>query len=399
MKHAVEDRTRMKPNPVAVNSASLRYAKGLSLIELMVALALGAFLMMAAVTVFLGNKNSSELETTLARLQENGRFAVDLITSDLHSAQYLGCNTGDVFLANMVAPPTSPAFANTQIGVIAYELQTSGDWATYPALPATMTGGTDPIETSARVGSDVLSIRTGEVMEGAELTGKVLPGESEVSISGNPNCAIETGSRVALASCSIMAHMFMVTNAISCTPATSGNTVTLEAGSASNSTTTFNTVYGDDDFSDANGDGVEILVLKEVYWFVADTGRTRNGQPVYALYREIDGDRQEMIEGVENMQIKFGQRLALSDNLRYVDPSDATLNAAGNYVGVNTVRIALLVQSFDRVQSTDDDRTYRLLDVEIESGADAFDHNGGPVLREVFSATVELRNAPEVTDA
>jgi type IV pilus assembly protein PilW len=48
---------------------------GLSLIELMVALSIGAFLMLGIVTVFLANKDSSALENSLARLQENGRFA------------------------------------------------------------------------------------------------------------------------------------------------------------------------------------------------------------------------------------------------------------------------------------------------------------------------------------
>jgi type IV pilus assembly protein PilW len=72
--------------------------RGLSLIELMVALAIGAFLVLGVVTVFLANKDSARLENSLARLQENGRFALDLMREDLHRSQYLGCNTGDVFL-------------------------------------------------------------------------------------------------------------------------------------------------------------------------------------------------------------------------------------------------------------------------------------------------------------
>ena len=49
---------------------------GLSLIELMLALALGAFLVLAVVSVFLANKDAARRENSLARLQETGRFGL-----------------------------------------------------------------------------------------------------------------------------------------------------------------------------------------------------------------------------------------------------------------------------------------------------------------------------------
>lgn len=368
---------------------------GLSLIELMVALAIGAFLVLGIVTVFLANKNSSELETSLARLQENGRFALDLISEDILQAQYLGCNTGEVFVMNMVDDPNSPVFSNSLEGIRAYEHLSSGSWASSPSLPSGMTTGASSIDSIARVGSDVLGVRTSRLVEGAELAVRVLPGGSQINLDSNPGCAISQGDRVIVTGCYLTAHMFEVTNSLACTSGTEGDPVTLQAGSSANATTTFNTSYGDADVTDGD-DAVEVLLYEEVFWFVADTGRERNGLPVFALYREANGQRQEMIEGVEHMQLKFGQRVYLSDTIRYIDPSDATLNLDNNYEGVNSVRLALMVQSFDRVKSTTDDDNYMLLDTTIPAGASDDAHSGGAVLREVFSTTVKLRNAPEM---
>ena len=126
-------------------AALRRRCDGLSLIELMVALTIGAFLVLGVVTVFIANKTSADLEASLARLQENGRFALDLVADDLYQAQYLGCNTGDVFLVNMIEDPNSPGFTGTLEGIRAYEKGGGGDWAANPALPPAMVSGTNPI--------------------------------------------------------------------------------------------------------------------------------------------------------------------------------------------------------------------------------------------------------------
>jgi hypothetical protein len=265
-----------------------------------------------------------------------------------------------------------------------------------------MTTGTDTIQTVARPGSDALSIRLSQQIDDALLSARVLPSSTSVSLHSNPDCAISQGDRVVLTGCSLTAHMFEVTNNLGCTAATAGDPVSLEFSSSANATTAFNTSYGDSQLISAisgsadDDDGADILVFEDVVWFVADTGRRRNGAAVMALFREVNGQRQEMIEGVENLQIKFGQRVVSSNTLRYVDPSDAQLNSGLSYDGVNTVRIALLLQSFDLVLSEDDTSNYRLLDVDIPPAGNATAHSSGPVLRRVFTTTVNLRNAPEV---
>jgi type IV pilus assembly protein PilW len=68
----------------------IRYISGMTLIELMVALAIGAFLMIGAVTVFMQSRTTFRLNDSLGRLQENGRFALDILEPDIRMANYFG---------------------------------------------------------------------------------------------------------------------------------------------------------------------------------------------------------------------------------------------------------------------------------------------------------------------
>ena len=65
---------------------------GLSLIELMVALVIGLLLLGGLIQIYLSNKQSYNAQEQLARMQESGRFAMDLITRDLRRAGYWGGN-------------------------------------------------------------------------------------------------------------------------------------------------------------------------------------------------------------------------------------------------------------------------------------------------------------------
>ncbi|MEM7691128.1 MAG: PilW family protein [Pseudomonadota bacterium] len=373
---------------------------GLSLIELMVSLGIGAFLVLGVTTVFLANRDSAEVENSLARLQENGRFALDLIRDDLFQAQYLGCNTGEVFVVNMIDDPNSVGFVNSIEGIRGYERDGSGAFAAVPAatdLAGTITAA--EAAQGARNGSDILRIRTIDLMNSDDpndplLTAMVLPSSTTISIDDNRDCDIEQNSQVVLTGCNLTAHLFEVTNAQTCNAATPPNPTTLEFDNSANFTTTINNTYDTES---------QILLFEDAIWFVADTLRDRNGFDVWALYRDVESDGlapQEMIEGVEHMQVKFGQQVPGSTSIRYVDPSDAELNTGINADGVVSVRVALLMQSFDPVRNSDDQRVYVLLDEQVgiatATGFQGGLHSSGRVQREVFTTTVMLRNAPEV---
>ncbi|HZF28851.1 MAG TPA: PilW family protein [Gammaproteobacteria bacterium] len=81
-----------------------RRAVGVTLIELMVALAIGAFLMIGAVTVFVQARQTFRLTDSVARLQETGRFALESVEPEIRMAHYWGLTTQTVAIEGRAGP-------------------------------------------------------------------------------------------------------------------------------------------------------------------------------------------------------------------------------------------------------------------------------------------------------
>lgn len=62
--------------------------RGLSLVELMIALALSAFLVGGLIYVFVGSKQAYRSSDAVNNVQESGRFALELIARDLREVGY-----------------------------------------------------------------------------------------------------------------------------------------------------------------------------------------------------------------------------------------------------------------------------------------------------------------------
>lgn len=65
--------------------------RGVSLVELMVALAIGLFLVLGLVQIFSATRLAFAANEGLARVQENGRFALSFMRDDLRMAGHMGC--------------------------------------------------------------------------------------------------------------------------------------------------------------------------------------------------------------------------------------------------------------------------------------------------------------------
>lgn len=70
---------------------SMSRLKGVSLIELMIALAIGTLLLLGLVQVFAASRSAYQLSEGLSRVQENGRFAIDYLQRDIRMAGHMGC--------------------------------------------------------------------------------------------------------------------------------------------------------------------------------------------------------------------------------------------------------------------------------------------------------------------
>ncbi len=75
-------------------SSAHRPARGLSLVELMVAIAVSLVLLAGVYQIYMATKTSYRMDEGLARLQENARFALEFLARDIRMAGYMGCYTG-----------------------------------------------------------------------------------------------------------------------------------------------------------------------------------------------------------------------------------------------------------------------------------------------------------------
>ncbi|MDX1562479.1 MAG: PilW family protein [Gammaproteobacteria bacterium] len=87
----------------------------MTLIELMVALGIGSFLMIGAMTVFMQSRTTFRVNESIARLQENGRYVFDVIEPDIRMAQFWGLRTRSFAITGR-ADPTQPVSALSPAG-------------------------------------------------------------------------------------------------------------------------------------------------------------------------------------------------------------------------------------------------------------------------------------------
>lgn len=130
-------------------AAQSRRHAGYSLVEIMIALALGAAVVAAIGQIYSANKHSSTLSQALSQVNENGRFAVEYLTNDLRMAGYLSCGGSSAQLGNTVQQNTDHAWLYRAEGIGGFD-------GTGDSLPSALAG-------RVRAGTDVVIVRRLEV--------------------------------------------------------------------------------------------------------------------------------------------------------------------------------------------------------------------------------------------
>lgn len=265
-----------------------RRQRGMTLIELMVAMTIGLFLTWGAFEVYVQSKGNYQAAEVATRLQENARFALETLEPDLRLAGFWGLNT------NTGLPPAPAGIGVTCQG------NDARDWAL--ALDRPVSAVDDAFDVpgcsphgSARAGSDVLIIR-----HAGELTAAPDPGQIQV------------------ASDLAMAALF------------DGGAVPAGFGA-----------------------GAETRDLVVHAYYVDNTSSFADDTPSLRRLTLVKGgiiEDQEMITGVENLQVQFGLDTNGDGSVeRYVDPDSPTVTpgAIGFLDGarIAAVRIWMLVRS------------------------------------------------------
>jgi type IV pilus assembly protein PilW len=104
---------------------------GIGLIELMVAMVIGLFLIFGAVTIYQQSRSTFRTSEAVARLQEVGRLAMDVIESDLRMGNYWGLHNRAEYILNRAGPgATLPATFSEAQGAAIEECGGDGsNWA------------------------------------------------------------------------------------------------------------------------------------------------------------------------------------------------------------------------------------------------------------------------------
>lgn len=362
--------------------------RGLSIVELMIAMVLGLLLIAGVLQVFLGNRQAQRVEQSVSRIEENGRVAMDLLVQDLRMTGYYGCSRmikGEIVPAGKSPVFTKLAKAATYNAPVSdnflssslrgFQRKADGVWT--PVLPADLS--TSPTDITGRKGSDAIALYYGQP------TGMVLKADvsdtAEIEVNNPDKFDIPPNRQALISNCAIT-DFFTVTN----DPSGSAASTKILHAAAGNDSASLSTVA-----SAPYGVSSKISLFVDRVYYVKETGRTSpDGTEVYSLWRrENNGTPQELVEGIEFLHFLYGEQLA-SGKVRYVPASTAGLK----WENVINVQVSLLAKSYDSVRTDADTSTYKLLDQSIGAVGDIA-HSGQLSLRRVYTATVELRNRVE----
>jgi type IV pilus assembly protein PilW len=300
---------------------------GLSLIELLVALAIGAFLIFGATQVYVDSRNAYGVNETVARLQETARYAISVIEPDVRMANYWGLVKGASIISGQTSQQSGTAVPNwsgvtvcgnnfatdLNVNLQADDDQYLTDWTgagTATPVPSSCDTVTQP-DGSAWSTTPVTTADTLTVRRASVVTSPSTNGWLQICSTRLAGQLISTGSV-----CTATSQQ--VNNLI------------------------VNAYYVDQNSSQANG--------------LPSLRRKTLIHPAGGQSRFAD---QEVIPGIEDMQVQIG-----IDNsgisaiaTRYIDPSQLEAAIQGG-AQVVSVRIWLLVRSDAPEVGFTDDRVY-----------------------------------------
>lgn len=320
--------------------------RGFSLIELMISLLISLILIAGTVSILVNNSSAYRSSDDLSRLQENLRIASQILTRDLRMAGYFGCadNMEELYNPFNVSAPgslfdTSNAFEGSESGAN-WQPSDNDD------ITVEMLANTDAVTVRFLVGGagfDLLTPITNTLEAFSVAPGN---GLAQNSIAGVFDCKTTDIFQVA-------------------------NDDANDTGSVAHATPVEKLYSSEGSIAQA--------------WFVRYyIGAGANGP---ALFRQVfdaatnDTDTQELVEGIENMQILWG----VDNTGDKIPDTYVPAGAAVNWPTVVSIRYALLGRTLNNFGDVVDNSTYNVNGTDILAPGDRR-------VRRVLSNTILLRN-------
>lgn len=387
--------------------ARQRRMAGVTLIELMVALAIGSLLLLGVVQVFSASRSAYMTAEGMGRVQENARFAIDFLQRDIRLAGHFGCvndqahqvkGTGDleVHFGSSASPLDANDPRNFNFSIKGYEATdtapgravtigaAAANWL--PALPAAISA-LNPLP-----GSDIVALRY-LVNDGVPVTALAAGGAGGTNtLVTFPAARSEALTEGGVAS----PELFGVADCarVNVFPRSgidlAGGTVT------SGNDSSFVNRYT----AQPNGQ-TRMYRAESIVYYVA---RGASGEP--ALWRARANaagafpvaDREELVEGIESLQLLYGrdatatinQATPPSGNITLQDTANTLADSRNEWLRVGLVQVGILARSpgpASSVDPADATRQPRVLGVRFAPPATSDQR-----YRSSYEVTVALRN-------
>jgi len=309
---------------------------GLTLIEIMIALLIGAFLLTGVIQIFLSTTQTYRMQENVSRLQENGRFAMDFLTRDIRMADYWGCvRTVGSIESNLNAGSEFDNFANGISGINDDNGGNDGD-ADNDENANEIRDGSDTISLRGAFGDDIFVVNT--------------PATTSADLKVTDESDLQENDVLLVSDCTA-GDIFQVTNDPGTGGAPGKDEVVHNTGE--------NPVLGDPEFP-GNAEKIFQKIYEidaQIYrlTFMTYSIRFSNGEP--SLTRSVNGGaNQVLVEGIEDMQILYGEDTNGDFTPDYYVDADTVVNMGR----VTSVRITLTARTFDNnLTATGDGRLRR----------------------------------------
>ncbi len=388
---------------------------GFSIVELMVSITIGLFLLAGATSLLVTSKSNYQINDDLARIQENARIAMEYLSRDLRMAGYFGCADNMSAVYDHINDPIAGNIFDTSNPIEGYETDPVDNvWEPSKSTDqvALITPGTDAITVRYLQPSSI------------SLTA-AMPQPSAVLQIATPN-DLKQGEIVGVTDCS-SADIIQISGPAGNTIQTTGNLVhqtgnNLTPGNANllfpgcpgAAANCLSKIYdtnaqilrfvayryyiGNDENIDEDGDGDP----------TNDGDADNTPDPVLVRAGiNVNGTTAaifpvQLVDGVEQMQITYGIDTT-GDRIpdTYISANGSNggtdLKTTNGWNNVVSVRVGLLMASSDEIATDFDNNTYVVNGLTVcetgntNAGCNAF-HAVDRKRRKVFTSTILLRN-------
>jgi type IV pilus assembly protein PilW len=334
--------------------------RGLTLTELMVGVAISVAVLAALSNVYLGSRSAYRTNEALARVQETGRVALDLIARDLRGTGFAGC----LSRGEQVSVYSNPRPAGLPAALRGYERATGFP---YPAGIERLVGDEQ---------SDALRIVAVDSTARAYLDGDSNVAAATITIRDN-KAGFEPDDVLVVSDCERSA-VFTVT-------AVQGRPIRLVHAAERNGGLDTPTHRISPPFKAR--DGAFVARFDSVAYFIGRPKGSKEAPP--SLYRAGVARTERVVENVEDLDFLFGVDRdgdgAIDGYLR-ADQVDAA-----QWDSVLSVRVSLVAVSAEAATAGAAQTVY-LRDTDGDTVIDGQQAGGDRRLRQVFTTTVSLRN-------